>query len=122
MPLFNVVLLQSDPGVAQSLVASMVPQFRSVRAVRCLDDLRAHVAKVRAQVVVLDMEIASIEDLQGLSHEFPGVAIVCTHRLADEEMWAMALNAGAADICPVDPKAIVSAALRTAQIAASAVA
>jgi len=25
---------------------------------------------------------------------------VCTHRVADEEMWAAALNAGASDMCP----------------------
>jgi hypothetical protein len=40
---------------------------------------------------------------------------VCTHRVADEEMWAAALNAGASDMCPAfDTKAIVLSAERSA--------
>jgi DNA-binding NtrC family response regulator len=113
MQFSSVVVLQADPRVAQSLVASLSDSFFSVRAVRSLDELRASIVKQRAEIVILDMEMASLSDVQRLCREFPGASVVCTHRLADEEMWASALNAGAADICPpADTKAILLAALR----------
>jgi DNA-binding NarL/FixJ family response regulator len=111
----SVVLLQSDSRIAQSLVASLPHSFHRVQAVRSVDELRANIAKHRAEVVILDMEVASILDVERLSHEFPGVGIVCTHRLADEEMWTAALNAGAADIClSYDTLGILTAAVRSA--------
>lgn len=111
----SVVLLQSDSQIAQSLVASLCNLFFSVRAVRSLDELRAGVVKHHAEIVILDMEIASFTDVQRLCREFPGLSIVCTHRLADDEMWTSALNAGAADVCPPhDTKAVLLAALRNA--------
>jgi DNA-binding NarL/FixJ family response regulator len=119
----NVVLLQSDPVLAQSLMASLGGSFRSVRSASSLDELRSSVAKRRADVVILDMESASLSDVHGLATEFPGVSIVCTHRLADEEMWAEALNAGAADICPsYDTRGIITAAKRSAGMMHSAAA
>jgi DNA-binding NtrC family response regulator len=111
----SVVVLQKDARVAQSMVASLCNSFFSVRSVPSLDELRAGVIKHRAEIVVLDMEIASLDDIHCLSREFPSVPIVCTHRLADEEMWTSALNAGAADVCPpTDTKAVLLAALRNA--------
>jgi DNA-binding NarL/FixJ family response regulator len=119
----NVVLLQSDPVLAQSLMASLCHSFRSVRAASSLDELRSSVAKRRANVVILDMERASLADVHRLATEFPGVCIVCTHRLADEEMWAEALNAGASDICPsYDTRSIITAAVRSAETTHSAAA
>lgn len=113
----NVVLLQSDPALAQSLMASLCNSFRSVRLAPSLDELRSSIAKHRADVVIVDMERASLSDVHGLSTEFPRVSIVCTHRLADEEMWTEALNAGAVDICPsYDTRSIISAAVRSAAV------
>jgi DNA-binding NarL/FixJ family response regulator len=113
----SVVLLQSDSRIAQSLVNSLCGSFHSVHAVRSLDELRASIAKHRAKVVVLDIEDQPISEVQKLSRDFPGVSIVCTHRLADEEMWTAALSAGAADICPSsDTGAILSAALRNVTV------
>ncbi len=111
----SVVLLQSDSRIRQSLVASLPHSFHRVQSVRSVNELRADVAKHRAEVVILDIEVASISDVERLSHEFPGVGIVCTHRLADEEMWTAALNAGAADIYPsYDTRGILTAAVRNA--------
>lgn len=119
----SVVLLQSDSRVRQNLVASLPHSFHRVQAVRSVDELRADIAKHRAEVVILDMEVASIPDVESLSHEFPGVGIVCTHRLADEEMWTAALNAGAADICPsYDTRGILTAAERSASVSHTAAA
>jgi hypothetical protein len=69
------------------------------------------------------MEAASISDVEHLSREFPKARIICTHRLADDNMWTAALNAGAADICPPsDTRGIVRAALGDAEMKRSAAA
>ena len=123
MPFSSVVLLQSDPLLAKSLMASLCNSFRSVHIAPSLDDLRSSVAKHRADVAIVDIERASLSDVHRLSSEFPGVGIVCTHRLADEEMWTEALNAGAADICPSnDTRGIIIAAKRSAGMMHSAAA
>lgn len=123
MDTLNVVLLQSDPGTAQSLVACLSTSFHSVRCVGSLEELRLAIAKHRADAVILDVEKISFREIQQLSREFPGVCIVCTHRLADEEMWTSALNAGAADICASnDTRAVLAAALRNVAMSRSAAA
>ncbi|MBZ5722204.1 MAG: hypothetical protein LAO03_17670 [Acidobacteriia bacterium] len=123
MQSLNVILLQSDSSVAQTLVASLCSSFHSVRMVRSLDELRTSIPKHRCDVVVLDMEVATLSDVERLSREFPQACIVCTHRLADEEMWTAALNAGAVDICPsTDAQSILMAALRNGSQTRSAAA
>jgi hypothetical protein len=58
------------------------------------------------------VEKNSLADVEFLGREFPAVHIICTHRCADEEMWAAAMNAGAADLCFAhDVEAIVQAAI-----------
>jgi DNA-binding NtrC family response regulator len=119
----NVVLLQSDARVAQSLVSALANTFNSVRQVQSLGEVRSSIAKQRAGVAILDMETASMSDVEHLSREFPKTCIVCTHRLADEEMWTAAVNAGAVDVCPpTDTRGILRTALRNASTAQSAAA
>jgi DNA-binding NtrC family response regulator len=119
----NVVLLQSDSRIAQSLLSALANTFSSVRQVQSVGELRSSIAKHRAGVAILDMEAASLSDIEHLSREFPQACIVCTHRLADEDMWAAALNAGAADVCPPsDTRGIVRTALRNASATQSAAA
>jgi DNA-binding NarL/FixJ family response regulator len=109
----SVVLIQFDPVIAQSMTASLLRSFRSVHAVRSVEELRSSILKHRAKVVILDMEMAPLPEVERLSHEFPGISVVCTHRLADEEMWTAALSAGASDICPTyDTHSILTAAVR----------
>jgi DNA-binding NarL/FixJ family response regulator len=111
----TVVLLGGDAGVAQSLVSALSKTFSSVQKVQSLGELRNRIAKNRAEVAILDIEAAPLSEIQHLSQDFPGAFIVCTHRVADEEMWAAALQAGAADVCPSDDIAgIVHAALGNA--------
>ncbi len=112
----SVVLLQGNPEIAQSLAASLLSSFRSVHAVRSMEELRASISKHRARVIILDVEMASLVEVESLSREFPGLSVVCTHRLADEEMWTAALSAGASDICPTyDTHSILTAALHNAR-------
>jgi DNA-binding NtrC family response regulator len=119
----NVVLLQSDSRIAQSLVSALANTFNSVRQVQSLGELRTNIAKHRAGIAILDMEAASISDVEHLSREFPKACIVCTHRLADEDMWTAALNAGAVDVYPpTDTQGIVRTALQNAALRHSAAA
>ncbi|HYL95434.1 MAG TPA: hypothetical protein VET69_06485 [Terriglobales bacterium] len=78
------------------------------------------IPKYRAQVVILDLELVSRSEVEWLRREFPGLCLVCTHRLADEEMWTEMVGAGASDLCySADSQSIVSAALRSTQAAKS---
>ena len=118
----NVVLLQNDSGVAQALVSALASSA-SVRQVKSLGELRHSIAKHVTGIAILDMEAASMSDVEHLSREFPKARIVCTHRLADDNMWTAALNAGAADVCPPsDTRGIVRAALGNADMKQSAAA
>jgi DNA-binding NtrC family response regulator len=119
----NVVLLQGDSSVAQSLVSALANTFSSVHQVQSLGEMRTSIAKHRAGVAILDMEAASMSDVEHLSREFPKACIVCTHRLADEDMWTAAVNAGAADVCPPsDTRGILRTALGNASMTHSAAA
>ena len=123
MQSLNVVLLQGDTGVAQSLVRALSKTFHSVQQVNSVNDLRSTIAKERARLAIVDMERASLSDVEHLSHEFPAARFVCTHRIADEELWAKAMNAGAVDVCPSDDtRAILHAALTSKKVARPAAA
>ena len=119
----HVVLLQSDSGTARSIVSALANSSTLVHQVQSVGELRSSIAKHRADVAILDMEAASIPDVQHLSREFPQACIVCTHRLADEDLWTAALNAGAADVCPPsDTQSILRVATRSGTFRKSAVA
>jgi DNA-binding NtrC family response regulator len=119
----DLVLLQCDSNLAQSLVSALSSSFHSVHYVSSLDELRTSIAKHRASIAILDMEKASLSDVERLSHDFPAACIVCTHRCADEEMWTAAMNAGACDLVPsTDTRGVVQAVLRTGASARSAAA
>jgi DNA-binding NtrC family response regulator len=116
MQSLTVVLLQGDARVAQSLVSALSQGFSSVQQVQSLGELRNRIAKNRAEVAILDIEAAPLSEVEHLSQDFPGACIVCTHRVADEEMWAAALRAGACDVCPAnDIPCIVRAAVGNAR-------
>ena len=110
----NVVVLQSDPQLAESLCSSLQEHFKGVSTARNLQEARHMVPKNRAGVAIVDLEAATLIEIDELRREFPELGIVCTHRLADEELWAAALNAGALDCChPADVRSLVHAANRT---------
>jgi len=95
----NLVVYQSDPGTAQALVVSLSQHFNSVELAYRYEEVRAAIARNRAHVLVLDMEKSRPDEIGRLHREFPSLCIVGTHRLADEQIWAEALNQGAADVC-----------------------
>lgn len=116
----NIVLLQSDPTVAEMLTASLSNSFHGVHVATSVDELRYAVAKHRPYAVVVDLESATFSDIEALKHEFGGIRIICNHRVADEEMWTKTLSIGADDCCPSsDTRGLLLAAVPQAKRAHS---
>ena len=108
----NVVLLQSDPGIARTLAASLANSFHAVHVTKSVDELRHAAAKLRPRVMIVDLETASFDDVESLKQQFESTRIICNHRVADEEMWTRTLMVGADDCCPSsDNRGILSSAL-----------
>jgi DNA-binding NtrC family response regulator len=97
----SIVVLEKDPGVARSLAGGLRPHF-SVHLTGSREELRENVLRNQPEAVVLDIENWRLTDVETLHQDFPQLAIVCTHRVPDEEMWMAALAAGACDVCPND--------------------
>jgi len=95
----RVILYHNDAGIAQALAANLSRHFPSVTLVDSCEGIRPAIAQQHADVLVLDVETSRSGEVKRLHLEFPDLSIVCTHRLADEELWAEALNQGAADVC-----------------------
>jgi DNA-binding response OmpR family regulator len=98
----SVVVLESNPKVAQSLASGLSRHFPSVHLTRSGEELRERVRKNKPEAVILDMEYSRLTDVRNLHHDFPSLPIVCTHRIPDEELWIAALEAGASDVCSSD--------------------
>ena len=110
----SVVVAQSSNKTTDSLVKSLYNHFRLVNVARNVNELRSSIPRHRADVAVVDLELAGLIEVESLRREFPAIRVVCTHRLADEKMWSEALAAGAADCCYTsDVRAIVLAASNT---------
>jgi DNA-binding NarL/FixJ family response regulator len=117
----HVVLLQSDPILTQTLATSLSGLFYRVHIAVSLDDLRQAAARHQASVVIVDLETATLDDVESLKRDFPETRIVCNHRVADEEMWTLSLSAGADDCChSSDISGILSATVRETTAAMAA--
>lgn len=113
----NIVVAQLDSKHAQHLAASLHGHFRSVAVARSLEELKDAIPKHRADVAIVDLELVGLPELEHLHQSFRATSIVCTHRVADEEMWASALAAGASDMCASgDVDGIVYCTLRSANM------
>lgn len=95
----NVVIASTDPKAASQLAESLHSHFRSVAVAGSIDEVRHAIPKHRAQLAIVDLELANMNDVQKLCSDFGQTQVVCTHRIPDEEMWAEALTAGAIDCC-----------------------
>jgi DNA-binding response OmpR family regulator len=119
----SVVVLESDPRVAQRLADGLRSHFHSVHVTRTRDELRDKVAKNRPEAIVVDIEASRLTDIESLHRDFPALPIVCTHRVPDEEMWMAALGAGAADVCAAgDVENLLTSVLRSVAVTRGAVA
>ncbi len=107
----SIVVAQSNAKAAESLARSLHNHFRLVNVARNVNELRHSIPRHRADVAVVDLELAALAEIQELRKQFGATTIVCTHRLADEKMWTDALAAGASDCCNAsDVRSIVMAA------------
>jgi DNA-binding NarL/FixJ family response regulator len=119
----SVVVLESDPKVAQSLADSLSSHFQSVHVTHSRDELRERVVQSRPEIVILDMEYSRLADVRNLHKDFPSVSIVCTYRVPDDELWIAAMEAGASDVCPADDvKNVLNSVLRSLALSKTAVA
>jgi DNA-binding NarL/FixJ family response regulator len=110
----SVVVAQSNSKTAEMLAKSLYNHFRVVHLAGDVDELRQAIPRHRADVAIVDLELAALSEVQKLKRDFGTMTIVCTHRLADEKMWAEALAVGATDCCSAsDVRAIVLAASHT---------
>jgi DNA-binding NarL/FixJ family response regulator len=113
MSSLSIAILQKDSRVARLVSGQLCHHFQTIRVAQSADELRELIPRFRPDVVVADMETASLTEIQQLHREFAGLCIVCTHRIADEHMWTAAMEAGAADICSAtDTRGILTAAVR----------
>jgi len=113
MQALTIVVFQSDVRIAQALSAGLSSHFNAVHVTDNLYELHTAIPRYRADVAILDIEGTQVMEVERLHREFPGLSIVCTHRVADEEMWASVLNAGASDMFPTgDTEGIVMSAVR----------
>jgi DNA-binding response OmpR family regulator len=114
MQALTIIVFQRDPRLARALASTLSLHYHAVYVAASVEELRIDIPRHRADVAILDIEASCLEDVEHLHREFPAVSIVCTHRVADEEMWAAALNAGASDMCPaLDTRGILMSAERS---------
>ncbi len=107
----SAIVVHKDSALIEKLSNSLRQHFRLVNTASSTDAARGLVVDHHAQLLILDLETASVEQLKLLRAEFPAITIVCTHRLPDEQLWIEALSAGAVDCChESDIRGIVLAA------------
>jgi hypothetical protein len=95
----RVVIVNPPQEIPRSLLS--LPRYRSVTLATAdaIANLRESVQRLQAQLVIVNLEFVSFAQLTDLRKEFPNVAFVCIHRLADDSIWAQSLAAGAVDCC-----------------------
>lgn len=99
MPPIRVILARRDPVLTDNLVGSVQKQFLNVATVSSTEEARNAIARDRAPLAVVDLELVGLAQLGELCREFPATAFVSIHRLADDAMWSQSLAAGAVDCC-----------------------
>lgn len=95
----TVVVAQADCIVAEHLAANLHAHFKNVVVARNVEEIRHHIQRDLADVVIVDLDLAETLELRDLVQEFKNVGVVCTHRVPDEEMWKRCMEIGAIDCC-----------------------
>jgi DNA-binding NtrC family response regulator len=109
----TVIVAQSDCIVAEHLAANLHAHFKNIVVARDVEEIRHHIQRELADIVIVDLDLAEMLELRNLVDEFKHVGVVCTHRIPDEEMWKRCMEIGALDCCSCcDIQGIVRAARR----------
>ncbi len=110
MQSIQVVVAHSDRAAAEQISNDLSAYFRRVCVAKSAQEVPDAIARNHAQLAVLDLEMVTAEDVKEIAKQFTGTAVVCVHRVPDEEKWMTAVSAGAVDCChPTDLKAILNA-------------
>jgi DNA-binding NarL/FixJ family response regulator len=113
----NVVIALQESPAAMKLVNNLRSQCRAVSVASKKEDFKQAIRQFQPQVAVVDLEVLSLSEVRELRREFPELAVICTHRLADEERWSKVIDAGAIDYClPSDTDGILYAVRRNASM------
>ncbi len=109
----SVVIVSQDSARLLGLPTPADILFLKVAIVNVPANVRDTIARCRAELAIIDLELITFSDFAALCHEFPDTAFISTHRLADDELWAQSLASGAIDCCRnADLLAVISAAER----------
>ena len=95
----SVALARREPVLTDNVVRSISKQFSNVATANNAEEVRTAVARQRAGLAIVDLEVVNFAELAQLCREFPATAFVSTHRLADDAMWSQSLSMGAVDCC-----------------------
>ncbi|HVP53356.1 MAG TPA: hypothetical protein VMU45_00045 [Candidatus Eisenbacteria bacterium] len=85
--------------MTDNVVRSIQKQFLKLATVDSAEEVSHAIARTRAGLAVVDLELVGLAQVEELCREFPATAFVCIHRLADDAMWSQSLAAGAMDCC-----------------------
>ena len=112
MQSLSIFIIQADSRAGDLLAANLRTHFREIHRVPGLRELREQFSRnEEPYAVIVDLELVNFQELQEICLRHRNSAAICTHRLADEQMWTASLAAGAADCCaPNDVAGILRAA------------
>ncbi len=117
MQSFTVVVAHSDSVAAQQLTNSLRAHFTRVAVANDRENLRDAIARHRAKLAIVDLDMVPVEEVRELCAAFGATNIVCVHRAPDYELWNAAIGAGALECChPSDIPSILNA-MRTRPLA-----
>jgi DNA-binding response OmpR family regulator len=103
MQSLSVLIAQVDNAVGELLATHLRTHFREIRVVCSLNELQEKFFRSEEPyALVVDLELVNFQELHEICGWCRKTAVICTHRLADEEMWVAALAAGADDCCAPD--------------------
>jgi DNA-binding response OmpR family regulator len=115
MQSLSILIAEADGKISELLATNLRTHFRDIRVVRGLSELREKLTQnEEPYAVIVDLELVNFQELHEICGRYRKAPVICTHRLADEEMWVAALAAGAVDCCaPNDIAGILRAACGT---------
>lgn len=95
----SVLIAQADASFADYLASKLKTCFQKVLVARNASEMRCQLSEQEIYAAVVDLELIDFRQLSEICRMHGDVMVVATHRLADEQMWAAALAAGAIDCC-----------------------
>src|SRR5258708_13563753 len=95
----SIVIAYSSPKHAEALCRALDSHCGVMNVAANFQELLTAIPRHRADVAIVDLELAGLTDIQQLVRQFPATALICTHRLADDRIWAKQLPAAAPDFC-----------------------